>query len=45
MRAVEFVIALPPINDVPQFAAAGERLGFDYVCSGERVMFHGPITN
>ena len=45
MAAVEFGAALPEIKGVPEFAQKAEALGFDYLGSGEHMMFHGPVPN
>jgi probable F420-dependent oxidoreductase len=42
---VEFGTALPSVKGIPDFAQQAERLGFDYLCSGEHMMFHGPTPN
>jgi probable F420-dependent oxidoreductase len=33
------------MKDVPQFARKVEGLGYDYLCSGEHMMFHGAVPN
>ena len=45
MEKIEFGSALPSAREIPQFARYAEDLGYDYLCSGEHMMFHGPITN
>ena len=45
MASVEFGTALPSVKGIPDFAQQAERLGFDYLCSGEHMMFHGPTPN
>jgi len=45
VASVEFGTALPSVKGIPDFAQQAERLGFDYLCSGEHMMFHGPTPN
>ncbi|MGH7932410.1 MAG: LLM class flavin-dependent oxidoreductase [Candidatus Binataceae bacterium] len=45
MASIEFGVALPSAKGIPQFAQRAEQLGFDYLVSGEHMMFHGPVTN
>jgi probable F420-dependent oxidoreductase len=45
VASVEFGAAIPSMKDVPQFARTVENLGYDYLCSGEHMMFHGPVPN
>ncbi|MGH3665840.1 MAG: LLM class flavin-dependent oxidoreductase [Egibacteraceae bacterium] len=45
MRPPQFGVALPVGPDLPAFARHAEVLGFDYLCSGEHLMFHGPAAN
>ncbi len=45
MKPIEFGTALPSIKEVVEFAQRAENLGYDYLCSGEHMMFHGPVTN
>ena len=45
MAAVEFGVALPTSKGIPDFARRAEGMGFDYLCSGEHMMFHGPVGN
>ncbi|MGH7917959.1 MAG: LLM class flavin-dependent oxidoreductase, partial [Candidatus Binataceae bacterium] len=45
MASIEFGVAIPAAKGIPQFARRAEQLGFDYLCSGEHMMFHGPVTN
>src|SRR5215472_13721564 len=33
------------MKDVPEAARLAENLGYDYLCSGEHMMFHGPVPN
>jgi len=42
---VEFGTALPAVTKVPEFAQRAEKLGYDYLCAGEHMMFHGPVGN
>jgi len=43
--AVEFGVAIPSSKGIPEFAQQAESIGFDYLCSGEHMMFHGPVSN
>lgn len=45
MKNIEFGVAIPGATRIPEFAQRAEALGYDYLCSGEHMMFHGPITN
>src|ERR1700693_652107 len=45
MKSIEFGVAVPTLNNVAGLAHTAEALGFDYVCSGEHVMFHVPAPN
>lgn len=45
MKNIEFGAAIPAATRIPEFAQRAEALGYDYLCSGEHMMFHGPITN
>ena len=45
MASVEFGTALPTVKGIPEFAQRAESMGFDYLCSGEHMMFHGPTPN
>src|ERR1700722_1360101 len=45
MEKIEFGSALPSAREIPQFARYAEDLGYDYLCSGEHMMFHGPVAN
>src|SRR5689334_21537119 len=45
MASVDFGAALPAIKDIPEFARRAESLGYEYLCSGEHMMFHGPVPN
>ena len=45
MASIDFGAALPSMKDIPQFAQRVESLGYDYLCSGEHMMFHGPVPN
>lgn len=45
MESVEFGAVLPSMKGVAEFARRTEELGYQYLCSGEHMMFHGPITN
>jgi probable F420-dependent oxidoreductase len=42
---VDFGAALASMKDVPKAARMAERLGYDYLCSGEHMMFHGAVPN
>jgi probable F420-dependent oxidoreductase len=42
---VETGIALNLLHDTKAEARWAEELGFDYLCTGEHVMFHGPTPN
>jgi probable F420-dependent oxidoreductase len=43
--SVEFGVAIPASKGIPEFAQRAEQTGFDYLCSGEHMMFHGPVGN
>jgi probable F420-dependent oxidoreductase len=45
MASVDFGAALPSMKDIPKAAQMVESLGYDYLCSGEHMMFHGPVPN
>lgn len=45
MASIEFGVALTSVKGIGQAAQRAEQLGFDYVASGEHVMFHGPVSN
>jgi probable F420-dependent oxidoreductase len=45
VASVDFGAALASMKDVPEAAGLAESLGYDYVCSGEHMMFHGPVPN
>src|SRR5215472_1613211 len=45
MVSVEFGAALPSVKNIPEFAQRAEAVGFDYLCSGEHMMFHGAAPN
>ncbi|HZP44982.1 MAG TPA: LLM class flavin-dependent oxidoreductase [Candidatus Binataceae bacterium] len=45
MAAVEFGVAMPSVKGIPEFAQKAEALGFDYLGSGEHMMFHGAVPN
>jgi probable F420-dependent oxidoreductase len=45
VASIDFGAALPSMKDIPQFAQRVESLGYDYLCSGEHMMFHGPVPN
>ena len=45
MATIEFGAALPEIKGIPEFAQRAESLGYDYLGSGEHMMFHGPVSN
>ena len=45
MAAIEFGAAVPEIKGVPEFAQRAESLGYEYLGSGEHMMFHGPVPN
>ncbi|MBF6561298.1 MAG: LLM class flavin-dependent oxidoreductase [Candidatus Binataceae bacterium] len=45
MAAVEFGVAIPSPKGIPDFARRAEALGYDYLVSGEHMMFHGPVAN
>jgi probable F420-dependent oxidoreductase len=42
---VDFGAALSSMKDVPAAARKAESLGYDYLCSGEHMMFHGAVPN
>jgi probable F420-dependent oxidoreductase len=45
MSTVELGIGLSRLDDVAASAANAERLGYDFVSTGEHVFFHGPVGN
>ncbi|MBE3604587.1 LLM class flavin-dependent oxidoreductase [bacterium] len=45
MASVEFGVAIPSSKGIPEYAQKVERMGFDYLTSGEHMMFHGPVAN
>lgn len=45
MASVEFGVAIPSSKGIPEFAQKAEQMGFDYLTSGEHMMFHGPVAN
>ena len=45
MTSVDFGAALSSMKDVPEAARMAESLGYDYLCSGEHMMFHGAVPN
>jgi probable F420-dependent oxidoreductase len=45
VATIEFGAALPEIKGVPEFARRAESLGYEYLGSGEHMMFHGPVPN
>jgi probable F420-dependent oxidoreductase len=42
---VDFGAALSSMKDVPEAARKAESFGYDYLCSGEHMMFHGAVPN
>jgi probable F420-dependent oxidoreductase len=45
MASVEFGSTLTSSKGIPAMAQRAESLGFDYVVTGEHMMFHGPVSN
>jgi probable F420-dependent oxidoreductase len=45
VASVDFGAALSSMKDVPEAARTAERFGYDYLCSGEHMMFHGAVPN
>jgi probable F420-dependent oxidoreductase len=45
VSSVNFGAALASMKDVPKAARMAESLGYDYLCSGEHMMFHGAVPN
>jgi probable F420-dependent oxidoreductase len=45
VASVDFGAALSSMKDVPEAARTAESLGYDYLCSGEHMMFHGAVPN
>jgi probable F420-dependent oxidoreductase len=45
VASVDFGVAIPSSKGIPAFAQRAERMGYDYLCSGEHMMFHGPVAN
>ena len=45
MSNVEFGIGLRRLDNVAVDAREAEALGYEYVCTGEHVFFHGPVGN
>src|SRR5271155_1696373 len=45
MPSVEFGSTLTSSKGIPAMAQRAEQLGFDYLVTGEHMMFHGPVSN
>ena len=45
MAQVEFGIGLRRIDDIAANAREAERLGYQFVSTGEHVFFYGPVNN
>ncbi len=45
MPQVEFGIGLRRVDDIAASAREAERLGYQFVSTGEHVFFHGPVNN
>ncbi len=45
MPQVDFGIGLRRIDDIAASAREAERLGYQFVSTGEHVFFHGPVNN
>ncbi len=45
MASVEFGTAIPGVKSIADYARKAENMGFDYLCAGEHMMFHGPVSN
>jgi len=45
VASVEFGAALSSMKDIAACARLVEGLGYDYLCSGEHMMFHGAVPN
>jgi probable F420-dependent oxidoreductase len=45
MPSVEFGSTLTSSKGIPASAQRAEQLGYDYVVTGEHMMFHGPVSN
>jgi len=45
VASVDFGAALPSLKGIPEFAQRAEALGYEYLCSGEHMMFHGAVPN
>jgi len=45
MNDIEFGIGLRRLDNVATDAREAEALGYEYVCTGEHVFFHGPVGN
>jgi probable F420-dependent oxidoreductase len=45
MPSVEFGSTLTSSKGIPAMAQRAEQMGFDYVVTGEHMMFHGPVSN
>jgi probable F420-dependent oxidoreductase len=45
MSDIQFGAVLPSTRDIPNFARQAESLGYDFLGSGEHMMFHGPVGN
>jgi probable F420-dependent oxidoreductase len=43
--SVEFGATIPSSKGIAEYAQQAESMGFDYLCSGEHMMFHGPVGN
>ena len=44
-EAIEFGISMTLLRGAKNEARQAERLGYDYLLTGEHVMFHGPVGN
>lgn len=45
MASIEFGATLPSVKGIADFAQKAEAFGYDYLGSGEHMMFHGPVPN
>ena len=44
-ESIEFGISLRLLSGATDEARRAEMLGYDYLLTGEHIMFHGPVAN
>ena len=45
MSEIKIGTVIPSAKNIPEFARRAEALGYDFLGSGEHMMFHGPVSN